>query len=263
MTAAIAMMMAGGRRRFLISPEVSGKATWDLDVDGPLNLGTAGSWTLTPLSSFRADVKGWGAGTIDYVGRVGTVGGACAGRMQFHFQAPYTLSVGQPGGWTSISPGAPGGGSGGSAGSAGVGGGGYSGLRLQGGPAKLIAGAGGGNSGGAGGSRGGAGGGLEGKPGGGGTPGFGATQEVGDLWQGANGAGPPFDSGGGGGGGGYRGGGGGGFASGGGGGSGYADPRDVTEATMFAGDDITPGNAADPDRAGAGGVGAAGRVIIY
>ena len=47
---------------FTISPAVSGKTTWDLSVDGPLNLGTSGTWTIVPSSNFSVDSKIWGAG---------------------------------------------------------------------------------------------------------------------------------------------------------------------------------------------------------
>jgi hypothetical protein len=49
-------------RIFTISPAVSGLSTWNLDVNGPLDLGSTGTWTLTPSASFDASAKLWGAG---------------------------------------------------------------------------------------------------------------------------------------------------------------------------------------------------------
>ncbi len=49
-------------RAFSISPAVSGKSTWDLDVDGPLTLVAAGTWTITPLATFLCSVEMWGGG---------------------------------------------------------------------------------------------------------------------------------------------------------------------------------------------------------
>ena len=49
-------------RQFSITPSVSGKSTWDLDVDGPLTRDAAGSWAIVPQNSFNVDVLAWGAG---------------------------------------------------------------------------------------------------------------------------------------------------------------------------------------------------------
>jgi hypothetical protein len=56
---------ANSGRRFSIFPAVSGKLTWDLDVDGALVLSSNGTWTLTPQTSFPydADAIGGGAGS--------------------------------------------------------------------------------------------------------------------------------------------------------------------------------------------------------
>lgn len=55
-------------RSFSISPAVSGKTIWNLDIDGPLVLSTPGAYTLTPNVGFRGTVKLWGGG-----------GGGCSG----------------------------------------------------------------------------------------------------------------------------------------------------------------------------------------
>ena len=52
----------GAARIFDISPAVSGLTTWDLDVNGALNLSTAGTWTITTTAPFSASVKMWGGG---------------------------------------------------------------------------------------------------------------------------------------------------------------------------------------------------------
>lgn len=256
--AALAMMMgASSVRRFAISPAVDGKAVWDLDADGPLNLGAPGTWTIAPVWTFEATTKAWGAGSeISGAGR-GSAGGAAIGLVTLHENETYTLYVG-------ASTGAPGGGPPGSAEFSGTSGGGYSGIRTAAGLGKLIAG----GAGGAGwGGHGGAGGGLAGNPGS--TGALAGTQTVGQLWQGAQGGtyvGPEGTGSGGGGGGGYRGGGGRNDGGGGGGGSGYADPVDVAGAVLFAGsgagDVATPGNADDPQRGGSGGEGDHGRLIL-
>src|SRR3990167_7857353 len=56
------MVAAGGGRIFNVSPAVSGKTTWNLDIDGPMTISTAGSWTITPHSGLSANVKLWGGG---------------------------------------------------------------------------------------------------------------------------------------------------------------------------------------------------------
>lgn len=49
-------------RAFTISPAVSGKTFWDLDIDGQFLITTAGTWTLTPEPGFFGDVTLRGAG---------------------------------------------------------------------------------------------------------------------------------------------------------------------------------------------------------
>lgn len=71
MTIPIGLFSSVAGRRFNISPSVSGKSTWDLDVDGIMSITTAGSYTFTPLSSFSCVVEAWGPG-----GNGGSVFGA-------------------------------------------------------------------------------------------------------------------------------------------------------------------------------------------
>ena len=41
---------------FSISPAYTGKSTWDLAVDGPLNISATGTYTITPTNTFTATV---------------------------------------------------------------------------------------------------------------------------------------------------------------------------------------------------------------
>ncbi len=65
-TMAVAIAGQGGSvsRIFTISPSFSGKTTWDLSADGDLNLSSAanGTWTITPQTTFIANVVMWGGG---------------------------------------------------------------------------------------------------------------------------------------------------------------------------------------------------------
>lgn len=282
-------------RIFTISPALAGKTTWNLDVDGPINI-TQGptattSYTLTPSENFQADVKAWGGGGgKDAHNAPRTPGGAgfAGGTVAFLKGVPYTLSAGQPGG-TSVAFGAaaaggyPGGGT--AAGGVdfiGGGGGGYTGLLAPSNEVILIAGGGGGTSWQ---SNAGAGGGATGETGGpdaggGGQGGLGGTQSAGGaggaspglpgapgaLRQGGNSAATGNISGGAGGAG-YYGGGTGGAQNivgggGGGGGSGFLHPSYVVLGTLTAGVGATPGNSADAARGTAGDPQAAGRVVI-
>jgi hypothetical protein len=49
-------------RAFEVDPAVSGKTTWDLDVDGVFTVNGPGTWTITPLEAFAGDVALWGGG---------------------------------------------------------------------------------------------------------------------------------------------------------------------------------------------------------
>jgi Tfp pilus assembly protein PilE len=286
----------GGTGTFTISPAVSGKTTWNLNTDGPLNLGSAGTWTITPSSAMSFSAEMWGAGGGkggSSTGGAGGGGGYAAGTFTVSAGQSITVRVGTGG---SEGPGgAPGGGDAGNSGEPGRGGGGggYSGI-FHGSNTLLVAGGGGGGGQrGKSGANGGAGGaagqngsdgtkissGANGTGGGAGTTSSGGTNSssspggagsslVGGAGGIGYGSGPEADGGGGGAGyyGGAGGGGGGGSqgggAGGGGGGSNYA-ASSVSGPILTNGSGTTPGNSGDSDRGGAGaGSGGTGRVIL-
>jgi len=278
-------------RSFTISPAVSGKSTWDLDVDGPLTLSSYGDWTIVAAASFAATVKIWGAGggrgdnsgfsTANALG-----GGAGYAGGTFNATAStFVLRVGQGGKFTLDSSAAASGTAFGGGGSATNysdanwncgGGGGLSGIFInsvtQGNSVLIAGGAGGGGNSRNGGSRnGGPGGGSSGVAGGGnGGGGGGGTSSAGgsgapDANIGSSVAGSALTGGsltststmGGGGGGGYYGGGSGIYQSddqvaGGGGGSGYANGTYISGSTLTAGSGSTPGNSGDGSRGSSG-----------
>ena len=286
---------------FSISPSVGGKSTWNLNTDGPLNLSTAGTYTIVPNSAIYINSKLWGAGgrRATPVGADGGGGGYVTGVMLLNSGTTYTLVVGGGGGQNA--GGTPGGGGAGGAGSgSGGGGGGYSAIfagTVSFANVAIIAGGGGGSGMNDGGTQGagGAGGGTSGQngihPSGYTTSGLGGTQSAGGaggvgnfatgvagstLTGGAGGDRGGSGSAGGGAGGGYYGGGGGGGMSsvntgggGGGGGSSYFSPSLVSSGSTTAGSGATPGNNSDSLRgtSGNGGVvgsvdGVAGRIYI-
>ena len=259
-------------RILVLSPAVSGVTNWNLDSNGPLTLSTAGTWTMTPASSFNIDIKVWGAGAPNGQYNSGA-GGAAVGRLAVTGSTAYVARVGSTTG-------------GGASGSSGVRGAGYSGVFVTSetfANAKIIAGGGGGSDvdDGGRGATGGAGGGNTGQDGAGysNSYGKGGTQSAGgaggtaspgtgssgsQLTGGAGAEGGGYY--GGGGGSGYYGGGGGGMQSswaggGGGGGSGYIGG--VTSATNYQGTGTTPGNSGDGNRGTAGNNNVAGKVYIY
>lgn len=117
-----------------ITPAVNGKTTWDFNVDGPLNLTTAGTWTITPTVSFYAMAKVWGAaGGGAANSAAGGGGGYAAGRVYFQNATAYAIVVGSGGQYSSTSSGGAGG--------TGAGNGG------TGGNGSAISGAGGGGAG--------------------------------------------------------------------------------------------------------------------
>jgi hypothetical protein len=259
-------------RVLVLSPAVSGVTNWNLDVNGPLSLSTAGTWTMTPASSFNANIKVWGAGATNGDYNSGA-GGAAVGTLAMTGSTAYVARVGSPTG-------------GGSAGSGARSGAGYSGVFITSetfSNAKIIAGGGGGSDSDDGGrnANGGAGGGNTGQDGQGysnsygkgGTQSAGGAGGVASPGTGSNGGqlsggGPGTGGGysGGGGGSGYYGGGGGGMQAswaggGGGGGSGYIGG--VTSATNYQGNYTTPGNSGDANRGSAGSNGNPGKVYIY
>lgn len=265
--AAKLFVLFGARRILTISPSVSGKTTWDLDIDGPLILPSAGTWTITALGRFEASVKIWGGGGgggdngFDYSGpqpNAGLAADSAMCKMPFIAGSTYTAQVGAPGSIATGSNGGglPGGGHGtyGSlyAGASG-GGGGYSALRIAGpGTPIIVAGAGGGRFGGPTGSS------LY--DGTAGTQVAGGTGgSSGSAFQGADSVG----LGSGGGGGGYYGGGAGLNMGGNGGrGSSYIDPNYVTEFSLELGIGGVPGNSADAQRGGGGSPAQPGRIVL-
>jgi hypothetical protein len=274
---------------FSISPAVSGKTTWIVAVDGPLNLGTgATTYTVTPNANTAVNVKMWGAGGGAgqlALGAVGAAGGFTRGILRLYKSNTYNFIVGA-------------GGSGGTGARVAGGGGGGTGIQIVAGTIPLMVAGGGGGSwgtsfppafneargGGGGGSSGqtpdgsnGGTGGSQGGAGGGGTlspgPGFaGSGRNGGDggsatpsSWPASGGIGfgnggrGGFNNGaagGGGGGGGYFGGGGGSHGSasyGGGGGSGYIHPTEVIGERMTITSNFqTVANTADAIRGSAG-----------
>jgi len=261
-----------GARILQISPAVNGKTVWNLDTDGPLNLGTQGVWYATPLGSFVVFVKAWGeGGEKRYSNNIPGVGAFSGGAIQLVASTTIRLGVGQGRG---------------NGGPYGASGGGWSGVVLDASDvAVLIAGGGGGSSsinyqvssiGGPAGWPNGSDGAVDphgndqgGKgatqtaPGNGGNAGGGISATNGLAGVGRNGGTGGW--GGAGGGGGYFGGGGGSGSdysgAGGGGGSSYFNPALVSGALMLFGSGTTPGNASDPQRDGAGNE-LSGRLIL-
>ena len=255
-------------RSFNISPAVGGKTTWNLDTDGPLNLSTQGTWTITPLFSFTTSVKAWGEGGGPGGGGFGA-GAFSGGDVALPAGVSITLGVGQGrgpapqygpsgGGWTglfftssSLAILIAGGG----------GGGGYSSSSVSGGPGGWpdgFSGAADPNGG-----DGGGGGATQSGPGPRGNAGGNLYATNGSPGSGRNGGAGGYA--GGGGGGGYFGGGGGAGSdfsgAAGGGGSSYFDPAVVANPQMLSGSGTTPGNASDPARSGAGSS-LSGRLIL-
>ena len=268
---------ASSARRFSITPAVSGKSTWDLDVDGPLTLSTTGSWAIVPEGNFNVTATIWGAGGGVNGSFRGGAGGYWNGTVLFREALAYAALVGSPG---VLNGGVGAYGGGGACNTGGCSGGGYSGLFKTGVALAIAPGGGGGGYGGSGGGGGGTTGedgtpfSLPGSQGRGGTPTaggavFGAPALAGTSLLGGTGdaeGGAPYS--GGGGGGGLYGGGGGlyvsgeGGAAGGGGGSAYSDPTDTSGVTITAAVGTTPGNSAHPSRGTSGNEGVAGKVIL-
>jgi len=256
-------------RSFNISPAVGGKTTWNLDTDGPLNLSTQGTWTITPLSTFTTNVKAWGEGGGTFGQGLFGAGAFAGGDVTLASGVPITLGVGRNGGPNSQFGNRGGGWSGlfvTSSGlailiAAGGGGGGYSASSVSGGPGGWPSGSPGaldpsGNDAGGGAA-------TQSAPGTGGSPGGGPFSASGSPGSGRNGGSGGYA--GGGGGGGYFGGGGGAGSdysgASGGGGSSYFDPAVVANPQMLSGSGTTPGNASDPARSGAGSS-LSGRLIL-
>lgn len=259
----------GGARIFTISPAVLGKTTWNLDSDGPLNLSTQGTWVITPLSSFSANVKAWGEGGKQDRSAPFGAGAFSGGILSMISGEALLAGVGQDRGAGSTFGPCPGGG--------------WSGLLINVSSTALLIAAGGGGGGYNVSAAGGPGGWPSGGNGGADGPndlgGAGATQSNPGLGgistaptnatNGGNGSGRVGGAGGwggAGGGGGYFGGGGGSGSdfrgAGGGGGSSYYHPTRITSQSMLSGSGTTPGNSGDADR-GTAGEQHSGRLIIY
>ena len=121
-------------RILVLSPSVSGITNWNLDSDGPLSLSTAGTWTMTPASSFNVNIKVWGAGATSAQYNAGA-GGAAVGILAMTGSTAYVARVGSTTG-------------GGSTNSSATRGAGYSGVFVTSetfANAKIIAGGGGGS----------------------------------------------------------------------------------------------------------------------
>lgn len=251
------------------------------------NVGETGEFTLTPLTTFTATVKIWGAGgaggfeytqtapgTADFT--YGGGGGYTTATVEFQAGTTYILQIGEKGSATAVASVAgatyEAGGIGNTNSYGGTEGGGYSGIfvtSVSQANALLIAGGGGGggDSSYSGGVSGGAGGGISGgNAGSAGTQGgYGGTQSAGGAPSQYNNAtaGSALTGGlgqqtyathssQGGGGGGYYGGGGGNVA-GGGGGSGFVSTNSaVTNGVTITGSGGTPANSSSSDRNGSG-----------
>lgn len=284
---------------FTISPAYAGKSSWSLAVDGPLNIGTTGEYTIIPQRDITVATKMWGAGGgrgASYSGLItgttsqgpGGAGGYSAATIILRNGSSYILRVGQGGDRTTskvltnatyLAGGV------GAASNWGTQGGGYSGLfktSVTQGNALLMAGGGGGGSDSSFGAYGGAGGGTSGQntPAGASQGGLGGTASAGGGASSYNGAtaGTALTGGRGqmtqtamseGGGGGYFGGGGGNVGGGGGGSGRIGTDADVSGGTTTVGAADVPGNSADGDRNGSGrggnatsNTGADGRILL-
>lgn len=274
-----------------ISPAFSGKTEWSFDVDGALNIGSHGEYTIQPVNGdLTVDIEMWGGGGASgwlYTSTTagsnegpGGGGGYAEGTLVLKDGVDYILRIGEGGSRRTSNAGATSAATyvaGGVGTANGAEGGGYSGIfktSVSQANAKLMAGGGGGgydttygSSGGA------AGGGSSGQNqsdtnqgGDGGTQSAGGAASIynnataGSALTGGVGQNVVNSSHGGGGGGYY--GGGGGNVGGGGGGSGYIDTADadLTNESTTAGNNNVPGNSAGTNRGGAGdgGVGSAG-----
>jgi hypothetical protein len=98
---------------------VGGKSTWNLDVDGPLRLAAAGTYTVVPQTSMTFSAKLWGAGggggsydAAPYYSGLGGGGGYVGGTYQAAKSVTLTFNVGGAGG-AGTSGGGVGGGAGG------------------------------------------------------------------------------------------------------------------------------------------------------
>lgn len=82
-----------GSGTFDLSPAVSGKTRWNLYVDGPFSVSTAGTWTITPITAFNGIIKMWGGGGGGAGPGYGGGGGHSNGTLAFAGGVSYTLTV--------------------------------------------------------------------------------------------------------------------------------------------------------------------------
>lgn len=90
---------------FEISPAYLGRSVWDLTIDGPLDIGTYGEYTITPLRDISVGTKLWGAGGArgyQYDGVLGSQGpggggGFSAATIALKAGVSYIIQVGQGG----------------------------------------------------------------------------------------------------------------------------------------------------------------------
>jgi len=90
---------SSGGIRFTISPAFNGKSTWDTSADGDLNLSASanGTWVITPISTFTANVVMWGGGGGATGAGPGGAGGSSTGRITFESGVEYDFIVGSGG----------------------------------------------------------------------------------------------------------------------------------------------------------------------
>lgn len=265
----------------LISPAYDGKTSWSFIADGPLNIGTYGEYTITPLRDFTVTSKMWGAGGArgwsysaapsSYLAGPGGGGGYSTATIVMRAGVNYILQAGQGGARTTartpIGATYLAGGVGLNATYGGTQGGGYSGIfksSVTQGNALLMAGGGGGGGDtsyssdvGAGGGSSGASAVNGGQGGGPGTQLAGGSgsynsASIGTALTGGRGQSDDTGASLGGGGGGYFGGGGGNVGGGGGGSGRIGTDADVSGGSTAVGSSDIPANSSDADRNGAG-----------
>ena len=94
-----------GLPSFTISPSVNGISTWDTSIHGALVLSSYGTWTITPIVDFYANVATWGAGGGGATGGgisqaskgSGGGGGSAIGLVALTAGTSYVIRVGRGG----------------------------------------------------------------------------------------------------------------------------------------------------------------------
>lgn len=87
------LLLTSGGRKFDVSPAISEKTTWNLDKDGPCTF-PAGTYTITPKSSFSGVVELWGPGGGSGGVAVTTVVNGVAGAATTFTTEGATMSAG-------------------------------------------------------------------------------------------------------------------------------------------------------------------------